>query len=843
MTVRSPAAALVAASVAIAWAAGSPAWPQDLDEARGLHRQGRLAEALAAYRAVVDGGGEPAAVATAANNACVLLNDTGRGAEAVELCRTALELRRRLPGRPGLAKTLNNLGLALQQTGATDEAEAAFDEALAMNLEAGDAEGQAANLTNLGMLTAARGRYAESLAYQQRAVALAEERPEAAWAPAYRAANLINRGVVLEKLGAFREALALYSRLEDDGGLDADRQAALWVNMATLYRNLGDPVEALDLLGRAATVYEERGHQAALSNVYLNRGLTFADNYRDPAAAEAAFRQALERARESSDRIEEIQDLYWLGSMLLELGRVDEAERLLADCLRLAEAAGSIEGRWSALEGLGRAARLRGDPDAGLARLREAMALIEGVREDLEEDRRGGFFASRRSPFEAAAEILAERAAAGDAEAAAEALGIAHRAKARDLLDALGAAAGAVRLPSLVEIRAALGHDLLVEYLVTSRRVLRWVVGRESVELVALGEADDVLARVARVHELLEAGREASGPDLGRLGADLLNGLARRPEARWWIAPDRRLHYLPFELLPVPGTAGETLVVDRVEVAYVPSGAVLGAAGEPAAPAELGLVGFGDPAAEPGGGGPELEALGRRFELGALPAARQELHAAARAVPGEARVLLGAEATEAALHVLRPGQATVVHLAAHTLLDESSVRGPAVVLTAGAGEDGLVFPSELAARPFGGRLAVLAGCQTALGGADDGRALASLTGALLAAGAEGVVATLWRVDDQATAAFMEQFYYYLGRGERPAAALRSAKRRLRSSPQWRRADLWSAYVLAGGRGPLFEPPGRRAVRRAVVGLAGLLALALLARLGRLSRGARRPGPS
>lgn len=835
--------ALVAACVALAWGAGSPVPAQDLDEARRLHQEGRLDEALVAYRAVIEANGEPATVATAANNACVLLSDTGRYEEAIELCRSALRIRRRLGDAPRLARTLNNLGLALQQAGATAAAEAAFREAFGINREGGDAEGQAANLTNLGMLTAAQGRYAESLGYQDQALALAAERSDAPWSPAYRATNLINRGVVLEKLGAFLEALRLYAELESAGGLDADRQAAVWVNMATLYRNLGDPVEALEMLDRAATSYEERGNQAALSNVHLNRGLTLWRNYADPTAAEAAFRQALDRARESGDRVEEIQDLYSLGSLLLELGRLEEAERHLVDCLALAEAAGSIEGRWSALEGLGRAARQRGDPTAALGRLGEAMALIEEVREELDTTRRGAFFASKRSPFEVTAEILAERAAAGDAAAAAEALGVAHRAKARDLLEALGGA-DRVRLPSVEAVRAALGADLLVEYLVTPRVVLRWIVSREGIELAALGGAEETLERVARVHELLEAGKDLPGEEVGRLGADLLAGLAGRDEPHWWIAPDRRLHYLPFELLPVPQAAGGGLLVDRVEVSYLPSGAVLGTATERAEPFELGLVGLGDPAAGSGAETPELEALGRRFELGALPAARRELRAAAREVPGEARVLLGAEATEAFLHGLRPGQAAVVHLAAHTLLDESSTRGPAVVLAPAAGEDGLVFPAELAARPFGGRLAVLAGCQTALGGEGDGRAMASLTGALLAAGAEGVVATLWKVNDEVTAAFMEQFYYYLGRGQPPAAALRHAKLRLRASPAWDRPELWSAYVLAGGRGPVFETVLARALRRGGIGLAALLALALLARLGgRLSSGGRRRDPS
>lgn len=842
---RAATAAILAAVLATLAALGTaPLRAQGLDEARQLHREGRLQEALAAYRAVIDSGAEPEEVATAANNACVLLHGIGRYDEALPLCRRALDIRRGLDDPRSLGRTLNNLGLVLQQRGAAAEAEAAFDEALTINRRRGDVEGEAANLTNLGMLTVSQGRYEESLTFQRQAVGLADQSPEAPWSAPYRATNLINRGVVLEKLGAYLEALQLYSRLVEEGGLAPDRQAAVWANMATLYRNLGDAARALEMLDRAAAVYEEQGNQAALSNVFLNRGLTLWLNYRDPAAAEGAFREALARARASGDRLEEVQDLYSLGSMLLELGRIDEAEELLAECLSLAEEAGSAEGRWSALEGLGRVAWHRGDTPRALDRLREAMKLIEGVRTELDAPQRGDFFASKRSPFEAAAEILAQRAAAGDATAAAEALEVAHRAKARDLLDALGDAGVLPRtLPSLAHLQAALGRDVLVEYFVTRRRILRWVVDAERIELDARQPSPRILARVARVHELLEAGREVPNADLSGLSMELLSGLEGERESRWWISPDRRLHYLPFELLALPGGPAGSLLIDRAEVSYLPSGALLASRRGGDGAADLGLVGLGDPATAEAGTDVAVQALARRFQLGALPAARRELAAAARELPGEARVLLGADATEAALLALRPGQAGVVHLAAHTLLDEASVRGPAVMLTAGAGEDGLVFPAELAARPFGGRLAVLAGCQTALGGAEDGRALASLTGALLAAGAEGVVATLWKVNDQATATFMEQFYYFLGRGEAPAAALRHAKLRLRSSEHWARPDLWSAYVLAGGRGPIFEPGAGSTLRWALLA-APAAVLAVLLAVGLRGRAAApRRGPS
>ena len=76
-----------------------------------------------------------------------------------------------------------------------------------------------------------------------------------------------------------------------------------------------------------------------------------------------------------------------------------------------------------------------------------------------------------------------------------------------------------------------------------------------------------------------------------------------------------------------------------------------------------------------------------------------------------------------------------------------------------------------------------------------GEGLIALTRGFMYAGAERVVASLWKVDDAATAELMAQFYkqMFVG-GQRPAAALRAAQITLakKRSP----AD-WAGFVLQG----------------------------------------------
>jgi CHAT domain-containing protein len=93
---------------------------------------------------------------------------------------------------------------------------------------------------------------------------------------------------------------------------------------------------------------------------------------------------------------------------------------------------------------------------------------------------------------------------------------------------------------------------------------------------------------------------------------------------------------------------------------------------------------------------------------------------------------------------------------------------------------------------------VLSGCQTALGKEVKGEGLLGLTRGFMYAGAPRVVASLWRVPDQATAELMKQFYKgMLSEGLRPAAALRAAQIGMLKGQRWAAPYYWAAFVLQG----------------------------------------------
>ncbi|HEY0554577.1 MAG TPA: tetratricopeptide repeat protein, partial [Thermoanaerobaculia bacterium] len=331
-----------------------------LDHAIGLHQGGHLPEALREYHALA-ASPDPGTAATALMNACVIQNDLGDSRAALPDCRRALDLARTLGDAEEIGRALNNLGLALESLGEAAEAERRFREALAVNRQAGAAESEAANLSNLGTLAFEGGRYTAALELHGEAAALAARHSREPWAAEQVRIARINEGVVLDKVGAYREALDLYRQvLGAAGELDPGRRAALLVNTGVIYRNLGDPVKAVDLFQQAIAGYQARGpsgDSAGLSNAWLNLALALHLNLERTAEAEDAYRQALRLAEASGDRAEEIQDLFYLGRLLLRQNQLGEAEAAFRRCLAAAEASGSAEGRWSAREGLGRISR------------------------------------------------------------------------------------------------------------------------------------------------------------------------------------------------------------------------------------------------------------------------------------------------------------------------------------------------------------------------------------------------------------------------------------------------------------------------------------------------------
>jgi CHAT domain-containing protein len=100
-------------------------------------------------------------------------------------------------------------------------------------------------------------------------------------------------------------------------------------------------------------------------------------------------------------------------------------------------------------------------------------------------------------------------------------------------------------------------------------------------------------------------------------------------------------------------------------------------------------------------------------------------------------------------------------------------------------------------------LAVLSACETGLGQAASGEGVVGLQRAFHLAGTRNVVASLWKVDDEATGALMALLYHHLRQEQRPPLeAQRRAQLALHRNPA-------AVPQLARQRGPDFYVTVRR----------------------------------
>jgi CHAT domain-containing protein len=126
-----------------------------------------------------------------------------------------------------------------------------------------------------------------------------------------------------------------------------------------------------------------------------------------------------------------------------------------------------------------------------------------------------------------------------------------------------------------------------------------------------------------------------------------------------------------------------------------------------------------------------------------------------------------------------------------------------VELAPGGEHDGRLEVHEVFGLRLTADLVVLSACQTGLGSGalsdvPAGDDWVGLTRAFLHAGAKRVVATLWPVDDWATAAFMEQFYEGIAAGDQPVRAIAKAQRRMREAPATAHPFFWAGFIVIGG---------------------------------------------
>ncbi len=374
---------------------------------------------------------------------------------------------------------------------------------------------------------------------------------------------------------------------------------------------------------------------------------------------------------------------------------------------------------------------------------------------------------------------------------------------------------------------------------------LRWkitafvVANGQRIVRVPLGDLAPVSKRITSWRQSIAETSGGGEPD--ELGRRLWNPIEKHfPNGTHTVVlcPDGALTALPWAALP--GREPGTVLLEDYAIAIVPYGPFLLDRSNVVRPVKsngdddlflaVGDVAYDSRPAPPGTA--NLMALrdatvsGGTISWPALPAARDEVNDIL-ATAGDRRTvsLLGDQASTARTIEMLP-LASGVHFATHGFFADASFRSAlqldqrlfghaanggerssvagrnpltlAGLVLAGANlppkmnefgllrdEGGVLTGEVIAALPLGKmRLAVLSACDTGVGEVAGGEGVFGLQRAFHIAGAQNVVASLWKVDDHATAALMRLFYHKLWtQNKTPLQALRESQLAIYRHPE------------------------------------------------------------
>lgn len=126
------------------------------------------------------------------------------------------------------------------------------------------------------------------------------------------------------------------------------------------------------------------------------------------------------------------------------------------------------------------------------------------------------------------------------------------------------------------------------------------------------------------------------------------------------------------------------------------------------------------------------------------------------------------------------------------------------------GDDGILTALEVASIDlWGTKLVVLSACETGVGRASVGEGIYGLRRALILAGSESQVVSLWQVSDAATRDLMVAYYKELLAGHGRGEALRQVQLRFSDNPKRWHPYYWAGFIPSGRWTPLADIGGAR----------------------------------
>ncbi|MCR4438616.1 MAG: CHAT domain-containing protein [bacterium] len=756
-----------------------------------------------------------------------------------------------------LVEVLNNLGLAHEMMAdyraAVDAQRRAREQAERLKLP----DKVALCEHYLANLAWKMGDYQEALQHNRRALQAFEKQGDLslqALALATRGLIQLSIGNAPQALRDQHNALEIAIRTGEL--LD---QATIRKNIGLVHVTLGEYEKALVEFTAAAHLDSTIGRQRGLSYDLRNMGALLLQKGQLTGADES-LRAALTLSKEVGDRRNEAQCLYYIGAVRRAQRNREQAVLYLEQAAALARSLFVPEVEWRALHQLGLLQREARRLEESRASLLQAVQVVEQMRARIKvAEHQAGFINDKQEVYADLIDLLIEMGRDEEAFAIAERarsrgfldmLGnrqLAFGARtSQELYDALTGVEAQMRnvqeeiarLRSVEPEQASAAQKERLQQLSAELTKLRSTY--ES-QLIRLKESDPRLADMvtvdpwppSRVQALLPPGvavveyfvgkdrlfiwlvtsatlkawatplgQEELYKEVGQVRQAISQlSTVRQRSARLWqaliapaapslqgvstlvIIPHGPLHYLPFACLVDP--QGRYLI-ETFSLATAPSGTVLGMCMEGGSRflstprQEFRVLALGNPTL-PGQPRP-------------LPMAAKEVESISRSF-AKVDKFLGTSATET---VVKAAQSPydVYLFSCHGEYDSANPLFSSLLLAPDKENDGRLEAREVFSLRLESYLVAMSACETALSSIAGGDEIIGLTRSFVFAGASSLFASLWKVDDLATAVMVKRFVRYLAEGESRARALQRAQLLVMSEVNAHPA-YWAAFQLIG----------------------------------------------
>jgi CHAT domain-containing protein/Flp pilus assembly protein TadD len=682
--------------------------------------------------------------------------------DALRLLDGALTIARRSSAEDLMVDILVRRGSVLARNGKYGPSEASLSEAATLAARHNDTYWQATADGAMGFLFLRQARFDEAITWFQRSLAVSKNQY-----PGSAAVTIGNLGWCYYRLGDlenaeinFAQSAAMFEK-----SARAEYQQINLGNIGSVHLERGDYAGAISYYQRALAIAEK--HQLNswhatwlnhLAETYLEAG--------DEKTADAYNRRAKAvQVPENGDEVER-----WQQVRSAELAtRRGEYTRALQEYQMAVEGSRDPDIRWEVHKGLADLYSVQGD----LARSREefgqaTVELDDHWSELLNQQSKLTFLNRATRFYQRYVDFLMTHGLQDDALNFVEA----HRA--RLLAEKLRAEPSQETLQQ----RARKTGATLLSYWLAPQKSYLWAVTARGIQSYEIGPEARIRELVERYTKSIQAGRDglATGRELYETLVTPAQSLIG-PGARLIVVPDGALHGLNFETLIGPS---KRYLIEDATVEIAPSLRLLQQDSE-SANRNKSILLIGDP-------------VRQDPTLPELPSAGKEIAAIAGLYDG-AVVRVRADATPEAYEAAKPAEFGVIHFAAHALPNRGYPLDSAVVLSPGRNSYKL-YARDVQNIQLNANLVTISACTSAGARAFPGEGLVGFAWAFLHAGAHNVIASLWEVSDQNTAAFMKELYQRVQKGDRPARALHDSKLEfLRSEGPRSRPDHWAPFQI------------------------------------------------